>query len=174
MFFLNNVKLCIFFCNFFCNALKGYIPCRILAMERRTATLLQLGFQLEPAKTQNWNQRMRSTTEPETDTDHHGSRLQTWLSLVQTSHENKEMKQRIMEPWKTLSLQFSIASIRQDLEKMDLKSCIICKSLPIDISNYVENLNSCWPQQCCYTRQQTSCIWLYKKTIYRCSVLGTS
>ncbi len=102
------------------------------AMERRTAHLnpVSLGLQLqneagyafefwipvEPAKTQNWNQRMRSTTEPETDTDHHGSRLQTWLSLVQTSHENKEMKQRIMDPW-TLSLQFTIASIRQDLEK---------------------------------------------------------
>jgi hypothetical protein len=64
---------------------------------RPVYTLLSRSL-LSLQKPQNWNQRMRSTIEPETDTDHHWSRLQIWLSLVQTSHENKEMKQRIVEP----------------------------------------------------------------------------
>jgi len=151
-------------------------------MERRTATLSQLGFQLqneagydalssgwipvEPANTQNWNQRMRSTTEPETDTNRHWSRLQTWLSLLETSHENKRDETK---DYGTLNLEspvHTIASIRLDWEKWILRVATYAKSLPIDICTYVENLNS-WLQHCLLHKATNKLHLLYKRTIYR-------
>jgi hypothetical protein len=135
---------------------------------------LSSGSLLSLQKTQNWNQRTRSAT-ADPETDHRPPLVQTPDLVIIGTNITWEQRDETKGLWnpETLSLQFTIASIRQDLEKMELKSCNICKSLPIDICTYV------WePQLLASTlllhKATNKLQVLYKKTIYRCSVLGTS
>ncbi len=105
----------------------------VFSSQNEAGYALSSGSLLSLQKIQNWNQRTRSAT-ADPETDHRPPLVQTPDLVIIGTNITWEQRDETKGLWnpETLSLQFTIASIRQDLEKMELKSCNICKSLPID------------------------------------------